>query len=426
MAEVINMPRLSDTMEEGNIVAWLKKVGDPVKPGDVLAEVETDKATMELESFYEGNLLYIGVPEGPIQVGALLAIIGKVGEDISSLITGDKSEDKPDEKEKVSKQESSSKEPEQKEMDSDKKDTVQQGSALVEDSSTDASIGQTDHRLKASPLAKSIAQESGPDLSSVSGSGDGGRVVKKDVMQAMKAAKTQKSVSTAAVNLEEKTVPLTQIRKTIARRLSESKYGAPHFYVTTEVDMENLMATREQLNAIDDTKISYNDLVVKAVATALNRHPEINSSWSTDAIIYHADINIGVAVATPEGLMVPVIKNAEGKTLSQLNKEIKILAGKAKEKKLSLDEMQGNTFTISNLGMFDVESFTAIINPPDACILAVSSIISKPVVKNNSVVPGHTMKITLSCDHRLIDGVVAAKFLQTLKQMMENPIFMLL
>jgi len=413
-------------MEEGNIVAWLKKVGDPVKPGDVLAEVETDKATMELESFYEGNLLYIGVPEGPIQVGALLAIIGKVGEDISSLITGDKSEDKPDEKEKVSKQESSSKEPEQKEMDSDKKDTVQQGSALVEDSSTDASIGQTDHRLKASPLAKSIAQESGLDLSSVSGSGDGGRVVKKDVMQAMKAAKTQKSVSTAAVNLEEKTVPLTQIRKTIARRLSESKYGAPHFYVTTEVDMENLMATREQLNAIDDTKISYNDLVVKAVATALNRHPEINSSWSTDAIIYHADINIGVAVATPEGLMVPVIKNAEGKTLSQLNKEIKILAGKAKEKKLSLDEMQGNTFTISNLGMFDVESFTAIINPPDACILAVSSIISKPVVKNNSVVPGHTMKITLSCDHRLIDGVVAAKFLQTLKQMMENPIFMLL
>lgn len=311
-------------------------------------------------------------------------------------------------------------------MDSDKKDTVQQGSALVEDSSTDASIGQTDHRLKASPLAKSIAQESGLDLSSVSGSGDGGRVVKKDVMQAMKAAKTQKSVSTAAVNLEEKTVPLTQIRKTIARRLSESKYGAPHFYVTTEVDMENLMATREQLNAIDDTKISYNDLVVKAVATALNRHPEINSSWSTDAIIYHADINIGVAVATPEGLMVPVIKNAEGKTLSQLNKEIKILAGKAKEKKLSLDEMQGNTFTISNLGMFDVESFTAIINPPDACILAVSSIISKPVVKNNSVVPGHTMKITLSCDHRLIDGVVAAKFLQTLKQMMENPIFMLL
>ncbi|HQW10683.1 MAG TPA: dihydrolipoamide acetyltransferase family protein [Saprospiraceae bacterium] len=426
MAEVINMPRLSDTMEEGNIVAWLKKVGDPVKPGDVLAEVETDKATMELESFYEGNLLYIGVPEGPIQVGALLAIIGKVGEDISSLITGDKSEDKPDEKEKVSKQESSSKEPEQKEMESDKKDTVQQGSALVEDSSTDASIGQTDHRLKASPLAKSIAQESGLDLSSVSGSGDGGRVVKKDVMQAMKAAKTQKSVSTAAVNLEEKTVPLTQIRKTIARRLSESKYGAPHFYVTTEVDMENLMATREQLNAIDDTKISYNDLVVKAVATALNRHPEINSSWSTDAIIYHADINIGVAVATPEGLMVPVIKNAEGKTLSQLNKEIKILAGKAKEKKLSLDEMQGNTFTISNLGMFDVESFTAIINPPDACILAVSSIISKPVVKNNSVVPGHTMKITLSCDHRLIDGVVAAKFLQTLKQMMENPIFMLL
>jgi len=426
MAEVINMPRLSDTMEEGNIVAWLKKVGDPVKPGDVLAEVETDKATMELESFYEGNLLYIGVPEGPIQVGALLAIIGKVGEDISLLITGDKSEDKPDEKEKVSKQESSSKEPEQKEMDSDKKDTVQQGSALVEDSSTDASIGQTDHRLKASPLAKSIAQESGLDLSSVSGSGDGGRVVKKDVMQAMKAAKTQKSVSTAAVNLEEKTVPLTQIRKTIARRLSESKYGAPHFYVTTEVDMENLMATREQLNAIDDTKISYNDLVVKAVATALNRHPEINSSWSTDAIIYHADINIGVAVATPEGLMVPVIKNAEGKTLSQLNKEIKILAGKAKEKKLSLDEMQGNTFTISNLGMFDVESFTAIINPPDACILAVSSIISKPVVKNNSVVPGHTMKITLSCDHRLIDGVVAAKFLQTLKQMMENPIFMLL
>lgn len=418
MAEVIMMPRLSDTMEEGNIVGWLKKVGDKVSPGDILAEVETDKATMELESFYEGTLLHIGVPEGTIQVGALLAIIGKEGEDISSLISGNsggsaKTEEKPAEEpaKPTAAPEVSEKTVETK--------SEEQPQTLSSDES----------RVKASPLAKAIASEKGIDISKVQGSGDGGRVIKhdienyKDVSSATTSGTTRQIATSGETH---KDIPLTQIRKTIARRLSESLFTAPHFYLTVEIDMDAAIAARESLNKGGDVKISYNDLVVKAVSLALVKHPQVNSSWMNDFIRENYVVNIGIAVAVGEGLLVPVVKNANFKSLSEINQEVKSLAGKAKDKKLGLDEMQGNTFTISNLGMFDIDNFTAIINPPDSCILAVGSIVEKPVVKNGAVVAGNTMKVTLSCDHRVVDGAVGAKFLQTVRSYMENPVTMLL
>ncbi|MCO6459867.1 MAG: pyruvate dehydrogenase complex dihydrolipoamide acetyltransferase [Saprospiraceae bacterium] len=408
MADALMMPRLSDTMEEGNIVGWVKKVGDKVSPGDVLAEVETDKATMELESFYEGTLLHIAVPEGPIAVGALLAVIGKEGEDISSIISGNTSPGTEAPKQVT-----------------DNSPVTPAESKNVESPKEVESSG--DHgRVKASPLAKAIASEKGIDLSKISGSGDGGRIIKQDV-ENYKSTPTP-SVSTVVRQPGEayKDIPLSQVRKTIARRLGESKFTAPHFYLTIEVDMDNAIAARESLNKNGDVKISYNDLVVKASALALAKHPAVNSSWMNDFIRENYIVNIGIAVAVPEGLLVPVVRNANFKTLSELNKEIKALATKAKDKKLSLDEMQGNTFTISNLGMFDIDNFTAIINPPDACILAVGSIVSKPVVKNGAVVPGNTMKLTLSCDHRVVDGAVGAQFLQSLKSYLEQPLSMLL
>lgn len=408
MAQAVTMPRLSDTMEEGNIVGWLKKVGDKVSPGDALAEVETDKATMELESFYEGTLLHIAIPEGPVAIGALLGVIGKEGEDFSGILAGNS----------ASKAETKAAAPEVK-SDSE---TIQVTPTQV--TATDDSHG----RIKASPLAKAIASQKGIDLSKVEGSGDGGRIIKQDVenYQDQPAAQASVNAHVRPAGQAYKDIQLSQVRKTIARRLSESKFGAPHFYLTIEVDMENAMAAREALNKKGDVKISYNDLVVKAAALALARHPQVNSSWMNDFIRENYVVNIGVAVAVPEGLLVPVVKDANYKSLSELNQEIKSLAGKAKEKKLSLDEMQGNTFTISNLGMFDIDNFTAIINPPDACILAVGSIVSKPVVKNGAVVPGNTMKLTLSCDHRVVDGAVGAQFLQTLKSYLEQPLNMLL
>jgi len=415
MAEVIMMPRLSDTMEEGNIVGWLKKVGDKVSPGDILAEVETDKATMELESFYEGTLLHIGVPEGTIAVGALLAIIGKEGEDISGLLSGNAASDKPAAEQTktnpaVVQETSTTNEPKE------------------EDKPKETSSG-TDSRVKASPLAKAIASDKGIDISKVHGSGDGGRIIKHDVENYSGQSNAAAPVQTRQVQTSGeafKDIPLTQIRKTIARRLGESMFTAPHFYLTLEVDMEAAMLSREALNKGGEVKISYNDLVIKAVSLSLVKHPQVNSSWMNDFIRENYVVNIGVAVAVGEGLLVPVVKNANFKSLSEINSEVKTLAGKAKDKKLGLDEMQGNTFTISNLGMFDIEAFTAIINPPDACILAVGTIVAKPVVKNGAVVAGNTMKVTLSCDHRVVDGAVGAKFLQTFKGYMENPVTMLL
>ncbi len=433
MAEIIRMPRMSDTMEEGVIVGWQKQVGDAVEPGDVLAEVETDKATMELESFQEGVLLYIGVKEGPVPVNGLLAVIGEEGEDYKEALAqadqGAPAEAAPAE-------------------------AAAETATETPVAETASANGTSNDRIKASPLARSIAEKAGINLSSIQGSGDQGRIVKRDVeafiqdapasapaapVQAPAAPVSSPAVAPAAPapaapaapvvqpfvhggtgdNYED--IPASQMRKVIARRLGESKFSAPHFYLTIEVNMDKTIATRKQLNEIAPVKISFNDLVIKSVAAALRQHPAINSSWLEDRIRRNGDVNIGVAVAVDEGLMVPVIRHADMKSLSQINTEVKALAGKARDRKLQPQEMQGNTFTISNLGMFDIDEFTAIINPPDACILAVGSIVKKPIVKNDELVIGNIMKLTLSCDHRVVDGATGAKFLQTLKKIMEDP-----
>jgi pyruvate dehydrogenase E2 component (dihydrolipoamide acetyltransferase) len=418
MAEIIRMPRMSDTMEEGNIIGWLKKVGDKVEPGETLAEVETDKATMELDAFVEGTLLYIAVPEGTVAIDGIIAVIGQPGEDWQAAVNGTGATGAST----GSANAISAAEP-------IKQDNI---SAPIANDSND---GQ---RIKASPLAKSMAKESGINLGQIQGSGEGGRIVRKDVIgvkpgeasvpAVVKTAAAQTQVVSSQSNntessYEDKTV--SQMRKTIARRLSESKFTAPHFYLSVEIDMERAMEVREQLNQNSDVRISYNDLVVRSVASALKKHAVINASWLGDRIRYNHDVHIGVAVAVEDGLLVPVIKHADRKTLSQINGEVKMLAGKAKDKKLQPDEMQGNTFTISNLGMFGIEEFTAIINPPDACILAVGGIIQKPVVKNGQIVVGNTMKVTLSCDHRVVDGASGAQFLQTLKSILEEPLLLL-
>ena len=418
MAEIIRMPRMSDTMEEGNIIGWLKKVGDKVEPGETLAEVETDKATMELDAFVEGTLLYIAVPEGTVAIDGIIAVIGQPGEDWQAAINGTGAAA----------------------ASTGSATTISAAEPIKQDNIpapivSDSNDGQ---RIKASPLAKSMAKESGINLGQIQGSGEGGRIVRKDVIGVKPgeaivptAAKTVAAptqvvsvqTSTTESSYEDKTV--SQMRKTIARRLSESKFTAPHFYLSVEIDMERAMEVREQLNQNSDVRISYNDLVIRSVASALKKHAVINASWLGDRIRYNHDVHIGVAVAVEDGLLVPVIKHADRKTLSQINGEVKMLAGKAKDKKLQPDEMQGNTFTISNLGMFGIEEFTAIINPPDACILAVGGIIQKPVVKNGQIVVGNTMKVTLSCDHRVVDGASGAQFLQTLKSILEEPLLLL-
>ena len=419
MAEVIRMPRLSDTMEEGVIVEWLKKVGDTIEPGDILAEVETDKATMELESYHEGVLLHIGVPEGPVPVNGVLAVIGEEGEDFKAALEAAK--------------EDSGETPASNGQTEDSKPEPAEAAPNEAQPETIASEGDdTSERIKASPLAKKMAEDAGINLSQVgSGSGEQGRIVKKDIVFFMESGSQEAPSSSSSFTPvlssgEDKEVPISQMRKVIARRLSESKFSAPHFYVTVEIDMAQAMETRKQLNITAPPKISFNDLVLKATAMALRHHPAVNSSWLGDKIRTNGNINIGVAVAVPDGLLVPVINHADQKSLAQINTEVKDLAGKAREKKLQPNEMQGNTFTISNLGMFDVDEFTAIINPPDACILAIGSIVEKPVVKDGAIVVGHRMKVTLSADHRVVDGATAAQFLQTLRAFLENPVRMLL
>lgn len=420
MAEIIRMPRLSDTMEEGNIVGWQKKVGDKVSPGDILAEVETDKATMELESFNEGVLLYIGVPEGPVAVEGVIAIIGEGGEDIAALLKEIEAEAAAPKK---------AEEPVAAAATPAPAPVAAAPAPAPTPVATVAAVASGDGRVKASPLAKKMSKDAGLDLRRVAGSGENGRIVKKDVEAAManggSSAMAYVPGALAAASYDPSIYgdkPVSQMRKVIAKRLGESKFSAPHFYLTMEINMDNMIAARESINEESPIRISYNDLIVKASAVSLRRHPEINASWFGDKITYHEDINIGVAVAIDEGLMVPVIKNADRKTLVAIKSEIKDLAGKAKSRKISPDEMSGNTFTISNLGMFDIEEFTAIINPPDACILAVGSIIEKPIVKNGSIVVGNMMKVTLSCDHRIVDGAKGAAFLQTLKSHLENPV----
>jgi pyruvate dehydrogenase E2 component (dihydrolipoamide acetyltransferase) len=428
MAEVIRMPRMSDTMEEGNIVGWLKKVGDSVEPGDVLAEVETDKATMELESYHEGVLLYIGIKEGPVPVDGVLAVIGEEGEDYqAALDAAGGSEAKEEAPAEQATKTTTSKE--------------EAPAPVAAEVSAPASVESGDKRLKASPLAKKIASEAGVDISAISGSGDQGRIVKRDVESYIENKPAQSPAPTKEESKPAPTVPtfnyngsgeanyqdtpVSQMRKTIARRLGESKFSAPHFYLTVEIDMVNAINARKQMNELSPVRISFNDLVVKACAVALRQHPAVNSSWLGDKIRTNGHINIGVAVAVEDGLLVPVINHADMKSLSQINTEVKTLAEKAKDRKLQPAEMQGNTFTISNLGMFGIEEFTAIINPPDACILAVGGIIDKAVVKDGEVVPGKRMKVTLSCDHRVVDGATGAQFLNTLKGILEEPIRLL-
>jgi pyruvate dehydrogenase E2 component (dihydrolipoamide acetyltransferase) len=413
-------------MEEGNIVAWLKKVGDAVSPGDILAEVETDKATMELESFFEGTLLYIGVPQGPVAVDGIIAIIGNKGEDYKSILeNADVPASSKGEKEDELK---GSEAPKVETNSSPATDEVKEEQTLSSPEPISSDEGNSG-RVKASPLAKSIASTAGVNLSNISGSGEQGRIVKRDVESFIKnppaverSTSPQVKAPTPVPQISYGDHPVSQMRKVIAKRLSESKFSAPHFYLTIEVNMDNAISARQAINSDGSVKISFNDFVVKSSAAALRKHPMINSSWLGDKITVHEEINIGVAVAVADGLLVPVIRNADKKSLSYINEEVKVLAGKAKEKKLQPAEMTGNTFTISNLGMFDIDEFTAIINTPDACILAVGSIAQKPIVKNGLIVVGNIMKLTLSCDHRVVDGATAAQFLGTLKAMLENPV----
>ncbi|NRB47051.1 MAG: pyruvate dehydrogenase complex dihydrolipoamide acetyltransferase [Saprospiraceae bacterium] len=428
MAEVIRMPRMSDTMEEGNIVGWLKEEGEVIEAGETIAEVETDKATMELDSFVDGVLLHIAVKEGPVPIDGVIAVVGEKGEDWQAAIAAAGSSNGSAEAEAPATEEA----PKPAET-----------AAPAPAASTAAG---DDKRLKASPLAKSMAKEAGIDISTLQGSGDQGRIVKKDVEAAIAnppaapapapaaapAAKEEKAAPPPVVpftfgggeaNYED--TPVSQMRKTIARRLGESKFTAPHFYLTIDINMDKAVALRKRLKEVSPAKVSFNDLVIKAAAAALREHPAINSSWLGDSIRTHQDIHIGVAVAVPDGLLVPVIRYANMKTLSQINSEVRHLAGKAKDKKLQPAEMQGNTFTISNLGMFGIEEFTAIINPPDACILAVGTIVQKPIVKDGQIVVGNMMKVTLSCDHRVVDGATGAQFLQTFQEILEDPIRLL-
>lgn len=425
MAEVIKMPRLSDTMEEGNIVGWQKKVGDPVEPGDILAEVETDKATMELESFNSGVLLHIGVDQGPVAVEGVIAIIGSKGENIDALLAEIQS-GAHDTKLAEESQKADTPVP----AVTEKKVETKGAPQVVAQMPTPTMQSHDSDRIFASPLAKKMAKESGLDISRISGSGENGRIIKHDVEKAISNGIAAPSTGSAmpmnlTAGLDNDIYgdkPISQMRKVIARRLGESKFTAPHFYLTIEINMDNAIAARKAINEDAAVRISFNDIVVKASAAALRKHPDINGSWLGDKITYHKNINIGVAVAVDEGLLVPVINDADLKSLTMIKSEIKVLAGKAKERKLSPDEMSGNTFTISNLGMFDIEEFTAIINPPDACILAVGTIVQKPIVKDGQIVVGNMMKVTLSCDHRIVDGAKGAAFLKTFKSLLENPV----
>ena len=414
MAEVVRMPKLSDTMTEGVVAEWHKKIGDDVESGEVLAEIETDKATMEFESFLDGVLLYIGIEKGQTApVDAVLAILGQKGEDISALLAEVASEPVG---------ESASSEPK---VDPPQLSVAPVAAPSAAPAPIPVSVSQPSDngRLKASPLAKALAADKGIDIQQIAGSGHGGRIVKRDIDNFTLAAAAQTSVATGVENYTEE--PVSQMRKVIASRLSESKFTAPHFYLTMDIDMDNSMAARKQINAAGDVKISFNDFVVKAAANALKRNPKVNSAWMGDKIRYNNHIHIGIAVAVPDGLLVPVVRFADTKGLAEIGAEVKDLAGKAKAKKLQPNEWEGNTFTISNLGMYGIEAFTAIVNPPDACILAVGGIKQIPVVKNGQVLPGNVMKVTLSCDHRVVDGATGSEFLLDLKANLENPVRML-
>jgi pyruvate dehydrogenase E2 component (dihydrolipoamide acetyltransferase) len=422
MAEIITMPRLSDTMTEGVVAQWLKKVGDKISEGDILAEIETDKATMEFESFSEGTLLYIGLKDGEsAPVDSLLAIIGEKGEDIDTILKEFKAAT-PD----GSKAPEATKNPEPPKA-PEKVAEIAEPVKVTE--TTQAPVtANASGRVIASPLAKKIALEKGINLNTVSGTGEGGRIVKSDVENYVPAAVSEAvSVSAPIVlgteSFEE--TPNSQMRKTIARRLAESKFTAPHYYLMLEINMDNAIESRKLINKLPDTKVSFNDIVVKASAMALKKHPKVNSQWFDDRTRINHHVNVGVAVAVEDGLVVPVIRFTDQKSMTQIGAEVKDMAVRAKTKKLTPAEMDGSTFTVSNLGMFGISEFTSIINQPNSAILSVGAIIEKPVVKNGQIVIGNTMKVTLACDHRTVDGATGAAFLQTLKQYIENPVTML-
>jgi pyruvate dehydrogenase E2 component (dihydrolipoamide acetyltransferase) len=420
--QIVRMPKLSDTMTDGVVAKWHKKVGDKVKSGELLADIETDKATMEFESFQDGVILYQGVEQGKgAPVDSVLAILGKGDEDIKAIVEYEKNKS-------TSTPLGLTSAPLSQRNDEQKKDVstslniqqqVTQAGTTVKKSEKN---GTTTERLKASPLAKMLAKEKGIDLTVVHGSGDSGRIIKKDIEFFTTSGVAQKYVGVESFTDE----PASQMRKTIAKRLTESKNGAPHFYLTIEIDMDNAVAARTAINNMGDVKISYNDMVIKAVASALRKHPKVNSSWLGDRIRYNHHIHIGVAVAVEDGLLVPVVRFADNKSFAQIAAEVKEFGKRAKEKKLQPADWEGNTFTVSNLGMFGIEEFTSIINTPEACIMAVGAIRLVPVVKNGQVVPGNVMKVTMSCDHRSVDGATGAAFLQTFKTMMENPVTMFL
>jgi pyruvate dehydrogenase E2 component (dihydrolipoamide acetyltransferase) len=421
--EVITMPRLSDTMTEGTVAKWLKNIGDAVDEGDILAEIETDKATMEFESFHQGTLLYIGVEEGKTaEVDAVLAVIGEKGTDMSPYI------DSLAKKAKVS------------EKAAEAEDAKPAAAPAQETSTSPAPVAKTsaptapapvqvgaNGRIVASPLARKMAAERNINLNQVSGSGEGGRIVKRDIENFTPGAAASSQMPFVPKGQESfEEVSNSQMRKVIARRLGESKFTAPHYYLNVEFDMDNAISFRNQYNSVPDTKISFNDIVVKATALALKQHPQVNSQWFDDRIKKNHHVHIGVAVAVEDGLLVPVLKFADEQTLTQIGAQVKDFAGRARNKKLTPEEMEGSTFTISNLGMFGITDFTSIINQPNSAILSVGAIVQKPVVRNNEIVVGNTMKLTLACDHRTVDGATGAMFLQTLKEYIENPVTMLM
>ena len=412
MAEIVRMPKLSDTMTEGVVAAWHKKVGDEVESGELLAEIETDKATMEFESFQDGVLLYIGVKTGgTAPVDSILCVLGEKGEDYKKLLAQEaKSVPAAEEKAETPAPAPAAPAP-----------AVPAVKAPVSRQTAPAPATGSD-RVVASPLAKKLADTLGLQLDRIPGSGEGGRIVKRDVENFKMAGATGMPAMTTEKYTE---VGISQMRKTIAGRLAESKFSAPHFYLNLSIDMTNAMQARKAINDQGLYRVSFNDMVVKATAMALRKHPEVNSSWLEDRIRFNEHVHIGVAVAVEDGLLVPVVRFADSKSFAGIGEEVREFATKARDKKLQPSDWEGNTFTISNLGMFGIESFTAIINPPDACILAIGGISEVPVVRDGAVVPGHVMKVTLSCDHRVVDGAMGAAFLQDFKSLLENPVLML-
>ena len=410
MAEVINMPRLSDTMEEGTLAKWFKKVGDSVKEGEILAEIETDKATMEFESFYDGVLLHIGIDEGSTApVDSIIAIIGTEGEDITDLVKTDKPEIKVEVKEEPK-------------VEVKEEPKVQ----VKEEPKPYFTSNDSLDRVLISPLARKLANEKGIDISSIKGTGDNGRIIKRDIDSYKPSNYSQFLSPKPHLTESSDEIQNSTMRKAIAKRLSDSKFSAPHYYLNIELEMDNIISFREQFINTQNVKISFNDIIAKAVSLSLAKHPKVNSRWYDDKIVFYNHVHLGVAVAVEDGLIVPVVKFANSKDLPEINAEIKDFAIRAKNKKLTPAEIEGSTFTISNLGMFGIESFTSIINQPNSAILSIGAIVQKPIVKSGEIIVGNTMKLTLACDHRTVDGATGSMFLKTLKEFIENPVSILI